>query len=154
MRELFKDKEHLVRMAGLFAAGLLVFVVFRGILIPADFGEYGHFRAGALEDNRGAAPVFAGRAACEECHDDVAAERVGSAHGSVGCEAGHGALASHAEDPSVVLPELPEATPMCLSCHQRSVSKPEWFPQVVPDEHSEGEACSECHMPHNPGFEE
>jgi len=151
MRELFKDKEHLVRMAGLFAVGLLLFVVLRGVLIPSDFGEFGHFRGGALEDNRGAALAFAGRKACEECHDDVAAERVGGAHSSVGCEACHGALASHAEDPSVVLPELPETRLLCVSCHQFSVARPEWFPQVEADEHSGGEACNECHMPHNPG---
>ena len=152
MRELFRDKEHLVRMAGLFAIGFLLFVVLRGILIPADFGEFGHFRGGALDDNRSVAPVFAGRAACEDCHDDVATERVGGAHGSVGCEACHGALALHAEDPSVVLPELPAAMSLCRSCHQINVARPEWFPQVESDEHSEGEACNECHMPHNPGF--
>jgi len=80
MRELFKDREHLVRMAGLFGVGLLVFVVLRGVLIPADFGELGHYRASALEDNRSVELKFAGRAACEECHDDVAEERVDGAH--------------------------------------------------------------------------
>ena len=50
MRELFKDKEHLFRMAGLFGVGLLVFVVLRGVLIPADFGDLGHYRASALDD--------------------------------------------------------------------------------------------------------
>ncbi len=63
MRELFKDKEHLVRMAGLFGVGLLVFVVLRGVLIPADFGELGHYRASALDDNRSVELKFAGRAA-------------------------------------------------------------------------------------------
>jgi len=152
MRELFRDKEHLVRMAGLFAIGFVVFVVLRGILIPADFGEFGHFRGGSLDDNRAVTPAFAGRAVCEECHDDVAAERVDGAHSAVGCEACHGALASHAVEPSEVLPELPEATSLCLSCHRISVARPEWFPQVEPDEHSEGEACDECHLPHNPGM--
>jgi hypothetical protein len=152
MRELFKDKEHLVRMAGLFIVGLLVFVVLRGILIPADFGELGHYRASALEDNRSVELKFAGRAACEECHDDVAEERVDGAHNGVNCEACHGALALHVLDPGAVVPELPEAAVLCVTCHQRSVARPAWFPQVEPVDHADGETCDECHLPHNPGI--
>jgi hypothetical protein len=152
MGELFKDKEHLVRMAGLFAAGIVVFLLLRGVLIPADFGELGHYRAGALDDNRAAARQFAGRAMCEECHDDVAAARSGGEHQGIGCEACHGALAAHADDPSAVVPEPPTATPLCISCHRMSAAKPTWFPQVEPDTHSEGAACDECHAPHNPGI--
>jgi len=154
MRELFKDKEHLFRMAGLFGVGLLVFVVLRGVLIPADFGDLGHYRASALDDNSSVELRFAGRAACEVCHDDVAAERAQSAHRSIACEACHGALAVHADNPEAMVPELPEATPLCVSCHEANVTKPMWFPAVIPDEHSEGEACDECHLPHAPGFEE
>jgi hypothetical protein len=152
MRELFKDKEHLVRMAGLFIVGLLVFVVLRGVLIPADFGELGHYRASALEDNRSVELKFAGRALCEECHDDVAEERADGAHDGVNCEACHGALALHALDPGAVVPELPEAAALCVTCHQTSVAKPAWFPQVEPVDHADGETCDECHMPHNPGI--
>jgi hypothetical protein len=152
--ELFKDKEHLVRMAGLFGVGLLVFVVLRGVLIPADFGDLGHYRASALDDNSSVELQFAGRAACEVCHDDVAAERAESAHRSIACEACHGALAVHADNPEAAIPERPEATPLCVSCHGANVTKPAWFPAVIPDEHSDGEACDECHLPHAPGFEE
>ena len=154
VHELFKDKEHLFRMAGLLGVGLLVFVVLRGVLIPADFGDLGHYRASALDDNSSLNLRFAGRAACEACHDDVAAERAESAHKSIGCEACHGALAVHADDPEAVIPERPEATPLCVSCHGANVTKPAWFPVVIPDEHSEGEACDGCHLPHDPGFEE
>jgi len=152
MGDLFKDKEHLVRMAGIFAIGLIGFLLLRGVLIPADFGEYGHYRASALDDNRAVPLRYAGRALCEECHDGVAAEREGGAHQGVGCEACHGALGLHAEDPGALIPELPAATPLCVSCHTMSVARPDWFPQVEPDEHSEGEACDECHMPHAPGI--
>ena len=154
VRELFKDKEHLVRMAGLFGVGLLVFLVLRGVLIPADFGDLGHYRASALDDNSSVELQFAGRAACETCHDDVATERAESAHRSIACEACHGALAVHADNPEGAIPERPEATSLCVSCHGANVTKPPWFPAVSPDEHSEGEACDECHLPHAPGFEE
>ena len=152
MHELFKDKEHLVRMAGLFTAGLVVFLVLRGVLVPADFGELGHFRTGALGENIHVERHFAGRAACEMCHDDIAEERLTSAHAGIGCEACHSAQAAHADDPEAAEPVLPEANPLCTSCHQVSVAKPEWFPQVDAEEHSDGETCLECHMPHDPGI--
>lgn len=154
MHDLFRDKEHLVRMAALFGAALLVFVVLRGILIPRGFGDLGHFRAGSLGENRSQPLRFAGRTACEECHDDIADERLGGRHEGVGCEACHGPLSAHAQDPSALLPELPEASPLCLACHQANVAKPSWFPQIEPEEHGEGEACDLCHLPHRPELDE
>jgi hypothetical protein len=152
MKELFKDKEHLVRVAVLMVVGVIGFLVLRGVLIPADYGELGHYRASALDDNSSVPLHFAGRAVCETCHDDVAAERAGGAHQRVGCEACHGALFVHAEDPDALVPELPSVTPLCVSCHTARVAKPDWFPQVEPDAHSGGEACDECHMPHSPAI--
>jgi hypothetical protein len=150
MKDLFKDKEHLLRMAGLFAAGVLLFVVARGLLVPKGFGTYGHFRAGALADNRARQVMFAGRAACADCHADIVEMRVGSKHATVGCEACHGALARHAEDPENVKPVKPDGARICLVCHLENVAKPKRFPQVDPAEHGEGKACNSCHNPHHP----
>jgi hypothetical protein len=152
MGRLFKDREHLWRMAALFGAGIVVFLVMRGLLVPADFGELGHYRTGALDDNRSVAPRFAGRTVCEDCHEDVAGELVGSAHGGIGCEACHGALASHADGTDDGLPEIPDATRLCASCHEMAVAKPHWFPQVATAEHAAGEVCTECHLPHSPAI--
>ena len=150
MGGLFKDKEHLVRMAGLFGAGLLLFLLLRGVLIPADFGVYGHFRAGALSDNASVNLHFAGRAACASCHDDVAATKAAGPHAPIGCESCHGPLARHADDPQSQQPELPVATPLCVGCHAANVARPASFPQVDPPEHAQGEACDGCHSPHDP----
>jgi hypothetical protein len=57
------DKQHLVRMAGLFAIGITAFFVLRWLMVPADFGLYGHFRPGALDDARSRPLHYAGRAA-------------------------------------------------------------------------------------------
>ena len=150
MRGLFKDKEHLLRMAALFAVGVLVFVVARGLLVPEDFGVYGHFRAGALQDNRQRPPGFAGRAACGDCHADVLEARAGSRHAGVGCEACHGALGRHAEEPEAMAPVKPDGAHVCLVCHVANVAKPKSFPQVDPAEHGDGQPCSDCHRPHHP----
>jgi hypothetical protein len=150
MPDLFKDKEHLIRMAGLFAVGVAVFLAMRGLLVPSDFGALGHYRRGALDDGRAHQPAFAGRQACTECHEAQVKERTGSRHATVGCEACHGALAVHAADPTAATPARPDASRTCLLCHLANVAKPHAFPQVEPSEHGDGQPCSECHQPHHP----
>ncbi len=153
MRQLFKDAEHLFRMTGLFVIGVASLLVLRSVLVPTDFGLYGHFRAGAITDNAARVPVHAGREACELCHDDVTEARVGGRHEGISCETCHGALGVHAEDPSAVSPKPPAGRPFCVNCHRINGTKPETFPQVDPDEHAEEMECNECHDPHNPAVE-
>ena len=150
MRRWLADREHLVRMAGLFLAGLVVFLIARAIFVPKGFYEYGHFRAGALADNAARPVVFAGREACESCHPDVVDARKGSHHAVIGCEACHGALAKHADDPGSLTPKRPDARTICLVCHRQDPSKPKTFPQVDVQTHSSGQACNACHKPHHP----
>ena len=146
----FRNFEHLVRLAAIFVGGLVVFVVVRGLLVPDDFGVYGHFRAGALDDNRQRPLVHAGAEVCGECHDDVVASRAGGGHESIRCEACHGALGVHAVEPSDQVPELPEAATVCLRCHLTAMAKPGGFPQVDPAEHADNEPCDTCHVAHAP----
>jgi hypothetical protein len=146
----FKDREHYVRAAILFAVGVAAFLGVRAVLVPKGFGAYGHYRSGALADNRARKFSFAGHAACEECHTDVAELRTGSRHEQVGCEACHGPLARHAEDPDAVAPTLPDPATLCLRCHLENVSRPAGFPQVNPRDHAGDETCTSCHRPHHP----
>ena len=150
MRNFLKDREHLARMAALFLAGVVIFLIARALLVPKDFYEYGHFRTGALADNAARPMAFAGREACESCHPDVVDVRKGSRHATLGCEACHGALAKHADDPGRVKPVRPDARKVCLVCHRQDVAKPKGFKQVSPQEHMGGEPCSSCHKPHHP----
>jgi hypothetical protein len=150
MSSRFRDAEHLLRLAALFVVGILVFIVGRALLIPEGFGAIGHYRVGAIADNREQAFVYAGRGACADCHDDVVATKSEGAHAGVGCEACHGPLAAHANDPASVVPELPRPDELCMKCHRQSVAKPEGFPQVEPEEHAMGEECTACHEPHVP----
>ncbi len=150
MRELIRESRHLVHAAGLFLAGVLIFLIIRAILMPAGFGSLGHYRPGALDDAAGRPLLFAGRAACEGCHSDIAEARKGSKHEGVACEACHGALAAHAADPTTGKPAKPDVATICLVCHTNNVAKPKTFPQVDPKEHSGGESCGSCHKPHHP----
>ena len=153
MKQLLRDGSHLIRVAALFGAGVLAFFVMRGLLVPADFGRYGHYRAGALEDNRKRAAVFAGKPACLDCHSEVADLQKGSKHAAVRCEACHGALARHAGDPDVKPAKL-APTRLCLTCHRATAGRPARFPQVDPEDHAEGADCVSCHRPHHPEQEE
>jgi predicted CXXCH cytochrome family protein len=148
---LFEGKEHLLRMAGLFGLGVGVFLVVKGILVPADFGVYGHYRAGALADNKRRAPAYAGRAACAECHPEAAEAIKGGSHRPVGCEACHGALARHVEDATAQKALRPDTRAVCIQCHAADPAKPAKFPQVDPREHAAQGACTECHTAHSPG---
>lgn len=150
MRKFLKDREHLVRMAGLFLTGLALFLSVRALFVPQGFGEYGHFRTGALADNAARAMAFAGRESCESCHSDVAEERKGSRHAIIACEACHGALAKHADDPGSLKPVRPDARKLCLVCHHQDMAKPENFKQVNPQEHMGAAPCISCHKPHHP----
>lgn len=149
MRHLFENKEHLVRMAGLFAAGLGAFLALQAILVPKGFGVYGHFRAAALEETRARSLAYAGRASCGECHSDAAAAVTGGKHAPVACEACHGPLARHVEDAAAQKAERPDGRAVCLRCHTANVAKPTSFPQVEVSEHSPGGPCLECHPAHS-----
>lgn len=149
MKDRFGHWTHLVRMAGLFVAAAILFLILRALLVPADFGRYGFFRAGALDDSRAIPMQYAGRAACAECHPDVAEVKASGRHAEVGCESCHGALRAHADDPSSV-PARPDPRRTCLVCHETNVGKPSWFKVIEAEEHAPSGPCADCHVPHSP----
>ena len=149
MKFSFKDAEHLVRLAAIFAIGGLVFAVARAQMVPDDFGKLGHYRAGAIDDERARTPVHAGQAACTECHPDVVELRATARHKAVACEACHGALGSHATG-EVAKPARPDGRETCVRCHAAKTGKPRQYPTVPVKEHAGDEKCVTCHTPHNP----
>jgi cytochrome c554/c'-like protein len=151
MKKVFGSGEHLVRVLLVFAAGVAAFLGLKTLLVPEGFGLYGHYRAGALDDNRAHSVSFAGRAACADCHEDEPAALRRGKHAAVGCEACHGALAVHAQDPEALKPALPVVPGLCLGCHRRASGRPAAFPQVDPEDHAGEARCTECHTPHDPG---
>jgi hypothetical protein len=149
-RDLFKDKEHLVRMAGIFAIGVLLFLVLQFLFVPDTFGLYGHYRAAAITDVAAKPVTYAGRAACAGCHAAQADTLKAGKHTTLGCEACHGALARHARKPSAEKPRTLDTKKLCPVCHAVNAARPAWFKQVQVQEHSSGEACDTCHQPHTP----
>lgn len=148
-----KDWLHLIRMSGLFGAAAFAFLVVRPFFIPDTFGDVGHYRNAAVGEV-GARPInYADRATCETCHGDVVALRVEkkSRHAAISCQSCHGPLEAHAAGGGDPKPALPDVVPLCTRCHEATAGRPAFVPQVNPAEHSGGEKCSTCHLPHAPG---
>jgi hypothetical protein len=153
MKALLRDAGHLVRVALVFLAGLVLFLAVRGVLVPKSFGQYGHYRGDSLKEIAARPIKYAGREACADCHPDVAEVKSKGKHARLGCEACHGPLANHAAASSAVKPALPDTAVLCVRCHEVNASKPAKFPQVNSKEHSSGMACGSCHQPHTPAMD-
>ena len=145
----FKDVEHLLRLAAVFAIGLLLFVGLRAALVPEDFGKYGHYRPAAVDAASARPVVHAGQAACLECHTDVGDVRSKGLHRVVSCESCHGPHAKHVADPEVKA-HKPDDRETCVRCHAANTGKPKWFRTVTIADHAAGESCISCHKPHRP----
>lgn len=147
---MFKDFEHLIRMALVLVAGAILFLLIRHEIVPASFGRYGHYRAASIDDIRARPVSFAGREVCETCHEDIAKTKNSGKHAGLGCEACHGPNAKHTDDPTGVAAMKPDPKTLCVRCHEADPAKPKHFPQVASVEHSGGVSCAECHQPHSP----
>jgi Cytochrome c554 and c-prime len=149
----FKDAGHLLRFAGLFVIAFLLFWAIRGYVVPKTFGQYGHYRGAAIAEIAAHPVKYGGHTACETCHSDVADVKNKGKHEQVNCEACHGPLAAHADDPGSVTPVKLDTATLCVRCHAASAARPKGFPQVQADEHSSGVPCETCHQPHSPGVD-
>jgi len=149
---IFKDAGHLFRFVGIFVLMFIVFLVVRRFVVPKSFGEYGHYRGAAMGEIAAHPVHFAGHQACETCHTDVLEVKKNGKHAHVNCEACHGALAKHADDPASVTPVKPDTATLCVRCHAASAARPKNFPQVQAEEHSTGLPCETCHQPHSPAM--
>ncbi len=148
----FKDAGHLFRLAAVFLAGILVFLGVRASLVPKSFGQYGHYRGDAIAEIAARPAHFAGHQSCEDCHTDVLEKKKSGKHVHVNCEACHGALAKHVDDPGSVQPTKLDTAVLCVRCHEANLAKPKGFPQVASADHSAGLPCNTCHQPHSPAI--
>ena len=148
----FKDAEHLFRLLLVFVVGVIVFVLLRVSLVPRSFGQYGHYRGDAIAEIAAHPAAFAGHQSCAGCHSDIVEQKLKGKHARVNCEACHGALLSHADDPGSVIPVKLEPAKLCVGCHEANAAKPKTFPQVISADHASGASCDLCHQPHNPAI--
>lgn len=151
MRERWKRvPEQLQRLIILAALFVVVFLIVRSLLIPADFGEYGHYRATATEEIIAQRMRYASQEACYDCHEDVFETKHSGFHQNVSCEVCHGPALLHTETMETEELEAPTGRGYCPVCHEYLPSRPTGFPQIVSASHNPMKPCISCHDPHDP----
>ena len=153
MRRRFGNVQHVIRVAAVFFAGFLLFVVVRAWFIPADFGAEGFYRLGARVDAMTKPLAYGGEVECVSCHSDQDDLRKTGRHVNVKCEACHGPSWKHTQDATEVRTPTMDLPKLCVGCHTKAAGKPALFPQVVAASHYAGRACASCHQPHKPKAE-
>lgn len=168
--------DQIKRLLVAFAIFIAIFLLARFLLIPASFGELGHYRANAMDDVAAYQKKHAGREACKECHADVVEELSNGFHAKLACEGCHGpaykhALYSETADPDNYPDSLKLRRPVeretCARCHDYNPSRVKFTPDstdismvkmvnvnehnhFIYEETNEIIRCVECHYSHSP----
>jgi hypothetical protein len=156
---------------------ILVFVVVgyllgRGFLVPASFGQYGYYRGDNLKEQMNIRIPKHGNGpeACAYCHEEKVELIAETPHRVINCETCHGPLRTHVEYDSIEAfikdpgnyewtneMEVHSAQELCIKCHDYQLAKPEGYTTIVVVEHLEERdmelgpyVCFECHDPHDP----
>jgi len=142
--------QQVISLAIVFAILIAALIAARIILVPDSFGEYGHYRADAVDEIKAQKIHYAGYNACGECHEEILEQKAKSNHRLVSCEVCHGPAAEHVEAPDEFTPTAPRDRGYCPLCHGYDPSRPTGFPQIITTTHNPGKPCMTCHNPHNP----
>ncbi|NIM58018.1 MAG: hypothetical protein GTO16_03615 [Candidatus Aminicenantes bacterium] len=145
-----KVPDQVVRLSIPILILIIGFIVMRNLLVPSDFGKYGHFRAAAIDELVSQEIQYSEHEMCFECHDDVVKAKNMSYHRGVECEVCHGPAAAHIEDPEGNQLPAPRERGYCPLCHEYLPSRPTGFPQIVSESHNPFRACVSCHDAHDP----
>lgn len=152
---------HVFRAILVLVAVMAVVTIGRGFLVPASYGEFGHYRGDNVKEQMNVrAPRHGGVASCAACHAAQATKRAAGGHKTVSCEVCHGPLSLHVKDGqrTAAMP-VDRSYLLCARCHRKVPARPDKFPQVVLDQHLqeqqpgsavEGKVCLDCHDPHSP----
>jgi hypothetical protein len=122
----------------------------RRVLTPKTFGDLGHYRAAAIDEIVARPIKYAGRGACNDCHDDIAAVRGSGRHQMLACETCHGAAQAHVASGGEQKPIVPRERSFCPTCHGFDPARPTGFPQIDAVTHNPVKRCVTCHNPHEP----
>ncbi len=164
MQPKFKSSKnvHVIRIAltvvGMVIAGVLI----RPLVLPNEFGEYGHYRPGAVTDEANRMARNMTNESCLECHPFIRKVHLKGVHETVSCEVCHGAYADHVENDKVIgtMPVVrgDDIKNLCLRCHNKIIRArpPESIKMIALPEHLEEKnvrtdhICNQCHHVHAP----
>lgn len=134
----------------------------KALLVPSDFGEYGHYRTGAIYDELNQAVRNQTNNSCLECHPFIKKIHLSGVHQTVSCEVCHGPNADHAASGKKIagmpVKRGDEIKHLCLRCHNKIIrARPEELIKMVNiPQHLEEKRvridnnCNQCHHVHAP----
>lgn len=163
--------KHFIRLLVLLVLAAAAFLKARSMVVPADFGKLGHFRASAIADAAAREPRHLGSAACADCHADISEPWSTGKHSVPQCENCHGPGMLHvkvvSEDSVDAYPDpikqnknaLRPTTGIreCKWCHLKTFERPSTLKSIKSvGEHitayggtfTPASKCTDCHNPH------
>lgn len=157
-----KPYSHVIRICMILVVVVVVGVAVRAMVLPKSFGEYGHYRGTAIEDEMNR-PIRNGtNASCLVCHPYIREMHMEGVHKTVSCEFCHGPVADHVKDGKVIA-KLPkkqgkDIKTLCLRCHNQIIrARPkESIKMISMPGHLEQKHvrvdhnCNQCHNVHAP----
>lgn len=157
-----KYNAHVIRIVVILLAAAVVGIIARKMFIPGSFGEYGHYRGGAIQDEMNRPLKHGTNESCLSCHAHIKEMHLGGVHRTVSCEFCHGPYADHVKD-GVKYAALPvkkgeEIKTLCLRCHNQIIrARPkESIKMIEMPKHLQEKnvrldhACDQCHNVHAP----
>ena len=154
-------KSHVWRPLFVVIALVLGILLFRAFYVPEDFGAhdrgytFGFHRLSNEQEWQAYPAKYRDSGYCNECHEEKVESWAVSAHGTIPCENCHGAAFNHPDDPEKLV--VDRSRGQCLRCHAQlnmPGSGRNDLPGIDASQHNPGDACSDCHNPHNPSLEE
>jgi len=137
------------------AVVVAMFLVIRSHMVPATFGQEGHYRAAAVQEIVAKETKYVGSFGCTECHAERAQSYANGNHKNVACETCHGPANGHLTtiDADRVELEVNRTKDLCLTCHQAIAGRPDSQPQIDLAAHAEEMGfdpaaegpCLDCH---------
>ncbi len=167
--------QQIKRLISVFAILIVLFLIMRQVLKPDSFGELGHYRSKAIQENKMRELHYAGSVNCLKCHEAIRTDKAQGSHAKLKCEVCHGPGLKHAlyaekfkdgQLPDSLKMYKPSERKECALCHQINAARIKMvfdtinnsmIKQINAMEHNYADAdtkveykCIECHNPHQP----
>ena len=167
--------QQIKRLISVFGVFIILFIILIYFLKPDSFGELGHYRANAIQENTLKDLYYAGSDSCTTCHQEIHSDKALGFHEKLQCEVCHGPGLKHVRYADLFKnTSLPDSLKLnkpgerkdCALCHQLNASRIKiqfdtinttMVHQVNVMEHNLLDKnthlefkCIECHNPHQP----